>query len=228
MGEHLLAVDPGGTTGLAWCPMECLGMKVDSRLGKMIEMGQIEGDVGRQSAALGRGIVKLKVRIVVSESSDQFLLAPRQGAMRKHSLIPIKMSGAVQACVGIMNDRFKQMSTGEGSPPVKHEQMLMWHEWPMVFVEQTPSQAKSVVGNEVLKALGVEWTSKSRERHQLDAARHLVTFLRRYGAQHQRKASGSDGGDGRSPFRIMIDEGLDRELVRREHVLGKIVEGDDG
>ena len=198
MGEHLLAVDPGGTTGLAWCPVEYLGVKMDDRFGNVIEMGQIEGGVAEQASKLGRGIVRLKARAVISESSDHFLLRARSGTMRKHSLIPIKMSGALSACVGIQNDRFRLYM--EQHPDVKMEQCLLAGVWPMMMIEQTPSQAKSVVSNEVLKALGVTWQNKNKERHQLDAARHLVLFLRRYAAAH---------AGGKSPFRELIDKELD-------------------
>lgn len=203
MPEHLLAVDPGGTTGLAWCSLNCLGMKLDNRFGNMVSLGQIEGTVSEQAAALGRGIVRLQARAVVSESSDHFLLRARSGTMRKHSLIPIKMAGAIGALVGIQNDRFfRAVKRG-----VVREQMVHENIWPMMLVEQTPSQAKSVVSNDVLGALGVTWANKNKERHQLDAARHLVLFLRRYSAVH---------AGGKSPFRVLIDEELDWDMKMRE------------
>lgn len=224
MSEHILAVDPGGTTGLAWCPVSCLGMKLDDRFGSMVEMGQVEGSVSEQAAKLGKGIVRLKVRAVISETSDHFLLAPRasKGAFRKHSLIPIKMSGAMQALVGIQNSRFREYT--KSHPVAVREQYEHANIWPITFVEQTPSQAKSVVSDDVLEALGLGWQNKNKERHQLDAARHLVLFLRRYVATWQ-----TSGGDGRSPFRMLIDSELDwDEQMRSSRLAAMMKGGDDG
>lgn len=151
MGLSIVAVDPGMTTGLAWCPSECLRLKTfDGRVVEMVGLGQISGEVPIQAVKIGNGLKRLDGRICISESSDHFLLA---GAGRgKHSLVPVKLNGALSA-----------MCMLAGS----------------MFIEQTPAQAKGVVKDAVLMEMGFMW-HKTNERHQIDALRHLVLFIRRY------------------------------------------------
>lgn len=160
---NILAVDPGGTTGLAWCPSEVLATGiVDDRLSSLVSLGQIAGTIPEQAIKLWKGMERTDACIVISESSDHFLLA---GAGRgQHSLIPIKLNGALSAMC--------QLRSHAGAATA--------------FVEQTPGQAKGVVKDNVLNALGFVWR-KTNERHQIDALRHLVLFVRRY--QESKKAN---------------------------------------
>lgn len=155
----ILAVDPGGTTGLAWCDALWSQTTLDDRFGATVGVGQITGDIGEQIWKIAQGIKRLDVRLVVAESSDHFLLRSG-GALRKTSLIPIRLSGGLMAAVTALNHQ------GVG---VRYE---------VRYEEQTPSQAKGTISDDVLHALGFTWL-KTKERHQADAMRHLVLALRR-------------------------------------------------
>jgi len=170
-GEHILAVDPGGTTGLCWCSMDELfspSLDDDLQMKKKlisegfvnrIEWGEITGTVAQQAWKIALGCQRLGVRIIVWESSDHFLLAPRGGmAMRKHALIPIKMAGALETVVIGLNKKGHAI----------------------VGVEQTASMGK-IINDDVLGMYGVQKGKKlsGMGRHERDATRHLIEFLRR-------------------------------------------------
>jgi len=170
--HSILAVDPGETTGLAWCDAAVMtsGMKIDSRFVNHVEVGQIDGRVGEQVMKIFRGVNRVNVRLVVSEASDHFLLQGGR-SLRKSALVPIRMSGGLD----VMCTALRAQSNGRR---------------PMVFVEQTPSQAKSVVTDAVLREYGFE-ISRAR-RHELDAVRHLILLIRRYGESKRRKQAFAD------------------------------------
>jgi hypothetical protein len=183
MGLSILCVDPGMTTGLAWCPTECLTMKVlDERFVDMVSMGQIAGTPVEQARPLWKGISRVRAAIVVSESSDHFLLA---GAGRgQHSLVPIKLNGMLSAMCQLRNMAWEdKLEAGVA------EQQLVHQGWTKsLFVEQTPGQAKGVVKDAQLMGMGFVW-GKTNERHQIDALRHLVLFIRRYQESERAKSA---------------------------------------
>jgi hypothetical protein len=171
----VLAVDPGGESGLAWCDSLIASLKVhDERLAGMISLGQITGSVEEQAWKIHLGVRRLDVRVVIMETSDHFLLQAHRRNMRKHSLIPIEMNGAI-----------KMMC--------KALQMQGLH---IVHVPQTASQGKSSVSDEMLERFGFTW-KKHAERHQMDAARHLITFMRRVmnGSVDESVMVALEGGD---------------------------------
>jgi hypothetical protein len=172
MDGSVLAIDPGETTGLAWCPL-LLAVDGESPLkGKGVadpeyaaqfEWGLVAGTVEEQSWKIGMGVTRLHSRILVVESSDHFLLVGGK-SLKKSSLVPIKLDGAISAIQSIMNHREGQKENWFG----------------VTVVRQTPSQAKGVVTDDVLKALGFPMADlRGENRHSKDALRHLVLFLRR-------------------------------------------------
>lgn len=173
-GLSILAVDPGVTTGLAWCPSECVRMKtLDSRFVDMVRMGQITGQPVEQMRPLWKGISRVRACIVISESSDHFLLAGAGRGM--HSLVPIKLNGALSGMAQLRNMAWEErLASGAAQEQLEHQG---WTK--TLFVEQTPAQAKGVVKDAHLEGMGFKW-AKTNDRHQIDALRHLVLFLRRY------------------------------------------------
>jgi len=184
--EHVLAADPGETSGLAWCELSViLGVegsplsgagKRDERYARLFEWGEIKGDIGKQAKLMAKGIRELQARVLVTEVSDHFLQQKRAYALTHSSLVPIKLVGAYTALVALQN--------WQGSKS-------------MVLVEQTPSQAKKVMTDKVLRAYGFPVGKRAAKAvgldpmspHEADAVRHLLLFIRRmYGS------SGTGGG----------------------------------
>jgi hypothetical protein len=166
----LLAVDPGGTTGLAWADsLVLVGGAMDERTKGLMGTGEITGDIADQGWKLHKGIVRLDVRVIVSESSDHFVLAPMgKGRLTKHSLVPVKLAGIISFIARAENE----------------------HTQPLVHYEQTPSQAKSVVKDAVLNEMGFQTSGRGRlSPHELDALRHLILLIRRY-RESKRKGDG--------------------------------------
>lgn len=181
--DTILAVDPGKTTGLAWMDVLALTkIKMDERFAHLVEWTQIEGSVGDQCWKIGRGVVKLNVRCVISESSDHFVLNPMErGHLTKASLVPIKLSGGLQAMCAVVNknaDRLEKKidasPSGEGQKAFEKAELVRCS-----FVEQTPSQAKLAITDGVLDEYGFVWR-RGKDRHAADAIRHLLLFRRRY------------------------------------------------
>jgi hypothetical protein len=182
VADHVIAADPGVTTGLAWCelsrvigvegsPIAGPGQR-DERYARLFEWGEVTGTIAEQASKMGRGIIGLRCRVLVSEESDHFLQRKRQYALTSHSLVPIKLVGAYSALVAIQNS---QLRLGNKKA------------WSMVFVGQTPSQAKSVITNEMLVGWGFPLGKRAAKAldmepmspHERDAVKHLLLFIRR-------------------------------------------------
>lgn len=153
----LLCVDPGKTTGLAWCSLiwATHDMKIDERFSQQCSYGQIEGGVNEQTQMIARGIRDLDVRLVVMEDSSHFLLKGGK-SLRKDSLIPVHLGACVDYACHVM----RQV-----------------HGIPVSFMYQTPAQAKGVMTDARMQALGLKLPNA--ERHAMDALRHLILMLRR-------------------------------------------------
>jgi len=170
-GQHILAVDPGGTSGLAWCPVEVVEGSLDERFGNVVETGDIVGSVPEQAWKISKGIFRLDVVALACESSDHFLLRRREGTLRKDSLIPIKMEGALGAVCYAVN---QQRGT------YKHG---------LSFTTQTPANAKTTYTDKRLKLVYGVNLPGTKLRHQRDAVRHLLLLLTRMRASPQFKAA---------------------------------------
>lgn len=178
--SSVLAVDPGAETGLAWCGVEDLLRPVDGTWADRVGWGTIDGSVAEQSWKIGHGMVAVRAKIVVSESSDHFLLLGRKGTLTKHSLVPIKLSGALDAVCAVMNAQYDRRLRTINPQQAEHEARHGIEPFVRtIHEEQTPSQAKSVVTNDMLVAYGFEW-ARGKDRHAMDAMRHLILFCRRY------------------------------------------------
>jgi hypothetical protein len=165
MTEHILAVDPGGTTGLCWTSIDrVLGVKgspvagggmPDERYHNLFEYGEVTGDIPEQVGKLSRGVVRLSVRIIICESSDPFLLKGGK-SLKKHSLIPVKIAAALHGIVTVSRV-------------------------PMVYVEQGSGQMKGVIKDEVLEAYGFRPRGRGKlmSTHERDAVKHALLFIRR-------------------------------------------------
>lgn len=157
---QVLCVDPGKTTGLAWASILWATHKlvIDERFAGQCAYGQIGGadvTLDEQTYMIVRGIIRVDARIVVCESSDHFLL--RQGsALRKDSLIPIELTAKIEYAVHVLNTV---------------------HGHQIKFMKQTPAQAKGVLTDARMQALGLKLPRA--ERHSMDALRHLILMLRR-------------------------------------------------
>ena len=187
-GLSVLALDPGETTGWAWCVVAYreLGFVWDgswswSRLfGAVIGSGRFEcgqeevyrGPIAGNSAAekvmvqeahacrvLGGLIDDLHLRSkaksngVVCQVTDlvveDFVL--RERTMGRNLLAPVRLTAGIA-------------------------QEVLWSEKLIGVTVQSPSDAKSVVTDERLKALGL-WIRG--QQHARDACRHLALFLRK-------------------------------------------------
>lgn len=197
--EHILAIDPGETTGLAWCSMDrVLGVdgspldgpgERDERYHHLFEWGEITGSIGQQARKIVKGMIELRARILIAEVSDHFLLSPQgKRTLRKSSLVPVKLVGALEAIVSLF---------GAAEPPDDVVGIA-----PIVLVQQTPSQAKTVITKEVLTAFGFPAFGRGKEMsaHEIDATRHLLLFIRRMYA-----SAGNERG-----FASSVVEGLRR------------------
>lgn len=153
----MLAVDPGKTTGLAWCSLMWAthAMKIDERFASECSYGQITGSVDEQTMMIGRGIREIDVRLVIVESSTHFLLKGGS-ALRKDSLIPIHLEATIGYACHVMTQV---------------------HGMDVVFRTETAAQGKGVMTDERMKALGLKLSRA--DRHSMDALRHLITYIRR-------------------------------------------------
>jgi hypothetical protein len=166
---HVVAIDPGGETGLAWLPFAALGWK-NERLTRETKMQQIKGDEIEQAPKLALGLMRLHARVVVLEVSDHFLLRAHFN-LRKYALIPVRLHGVAIAIVGINNDL--------ASHQRERKDGLVYDK--MILETQTPEMGKGILTNERLMNLGYERKEISgKNRHQGDAVKHLRTWIRRY------------------------------------------------
>lgn len=152
----ILAVDPGKTTGLAWCPVGWDGKTdADAAVGseEVDCAGGTEYDPDPECSGVLRMLMRMRrvnAVVVVVEESDHFLLRAG-GNLKPQSLVPIRLEAMLRFGLA--------------------------QKWSSVKLErQTPSQAKSTITNDRLRRLGL-WRSGSA--HERDAIRHLVTYIRR-------------------------------------------------
>lgn len=145
---HVLSIDPGETTGLAWAPTTLfLPGSVDRRMANLVQHRQISGPLTQQTDQLLLLIRKEQVSVVVMES---WRLVPGVALRGKATLAPVKLDAMLT--------------------------YAMHNKWfPIPIMYQSASQGKSVITDQRLKALGMWWRG---EEHARDATRHLVTFIR--------------------------------------------------
>jgi phage terminase large subunit-like protein len=146
----VLAVDPGRTTGLAWCDsIATLGGKMDERVGGLVSHTQVTGDDTTIARRIVAGAERIDARVIVMES---FQLRPGVALKGADALAPVKIAAMVDVLLG---------RTFGGR---------------CVLMYQTASQGKSVMTDVRMKAVGCWWKG---EPHAVDAGRHLLTFVRR-------------------------------------------------
>ena len=194
--EHVLSVDPGETSGLAWCgldqafgveysPLKGPGVR-DERYVNLFGWAQIEGPVDEQLVKIFKGVIRLNVRVLVWEMSDHFLLNPEsRGRVNKSSLVPIKLDGALQGLVHLVNESrgddpfWEEHSSGPASDRL------------MAGVRQQPGM-RNVISADVMRAFGmlgaedndVVLRPSGGGRDAYSAVQHLLVFLRRmYGTK---------------------------------------------
>ena len=147
----IMAIDPGGTTGWCLAPLAyARNARVDGRFGKAVQWGQIEGYTSHEYQV------------------DEIL-------------VMVRRSGVRVLVMETWDKRPKSALSGDALAPVSIDAMVKYglhHKWSdVVYLGQQPSMMK-IVTDDRLRRLGFEWV-KTRERHQADAARHLVVALRR-------------------------------------------------
>lgn len=166
----VMAVDPGGTTGLAWADCVCFaGGRLDRRFGNLVSHMQVGGPAEEQVDEMLALVQAVQVSVLVIES---FQLRP--GAKRGDVMSPVVV------------DAMLRYGLWKGMAGMRGMDVAVYY--------QTASQGKSVMTDGRLRALGLWWPG---EEHARDAARHLVTFVRRVRARKVvLEGSGSGGGRG--------------------------------
>lgn len=135
MNPQILAIDPGGTTGLAWGPtMLWMPGKMDERFGHMVKHQQIEGPWPEQVDRILAACVKIGIWYVVVES---FQIRPHSVLKGGDALTPVRIGSAL-------------------------EYMLRQTNIPLFY--QTASQGKGVMTDARLKALGLWWPGEDHAR----------------------------------------------------------------
>jgi len=155
-----LAVDPGGTTGLAWGPL-LLGASssvLDERLIDMLAWGQITGTEEHQARMIVKGALKIDARVIIVESSDHFLLKAGSN-LSKSSLIPVRIGAMVRGNLELL----------------RHDGSVRWGS--VIYEEQTPAMTKGVFSKARMAALGL--SLGHADRHSEDALKHLLMYFRR-------------------------------------------------
>lgn len=160
----IIAVDPGGTTGLAWVDSMVLNVKHvekaliagDERVRGLFGWTQIRGTnrEGRDPEAaqirkIIKGMRRLDCRVLVYESSDHFLLRAG-GNLKSYALVPIRLCGMLD----LVCDQMK-----------------------VVRVSQTPGQVKPIFTPTRMSVMGLHLSHA--DRHAEDALKHLLMCLRR-------------------------------------------------
>ena len=148
----LLAVDPGRTTGIAWCDsVALLPGAFDERIGGLVRHKQLVGTDVEISRMIVKGARAIGAHVVVMES---FQLRPGVALKGDDALSPVRIASMVEygMCIGELGSLYVSMQL------------------------QTPSQGKSVMTDARMRAVGCWWPGQD---HAVDAARHLLTFVRR-------------------------------------------------
>lgn len=151
--SSVMAIDPGETTGLcSWVP------------GNGFSAAQVEVDYSLQAKGLtveqcelltaleiARGLERMDARRGLSVLLlEDFILG--RSEMDKNLLSPVRMNQSI---------------------------LSFTHQMEYELVMQMPSERLGI-SSAYLKRLGMEWATDTGElRHQTDAAKHLVTWLRR-------------------------------------------------
>jgi hypothetical protein len=153
----IVAVDPGGTSGLAWVDTMVLNvgdvgqalLDGDERVRGLFGWQQIKGTEVAQIRKMIKGFRQLDARVVVCESSEHFLLRAG-GNLRSYALIPIRL----EAMLDLVCDQMK-----------------------VVRVAQTPGQVKPIFTPTRMGLVGLHLSHA--DRHAEDALKHLLMCLRR-------------------------------------------------
>lgn len=172
----IMGVDPGGTIGVAWAPVECVGWSVAEWKGnsELVGWEQIEEKSFRETRVGGTpknprwvgphgwsseveqvyALLKLiRGEDVVKLALESFVPSPR-ATYTHESWSPIRQNAMVEFAL--------RKSSG-------------------LITYQTASQAKSVMTDVRLRRCGLDPVPRTVFRHARDGIRHLVLLARRVG-----------------------------------------------
>lgn len=146
----VLAVDPGGVSGVAWVRFKLDELRdIEGLLRSKLECGEVAGGFLDQCKRLSRALEVVNPTHVVVENFMLRVGGPMLS--RTDGLIPVRLIGAIE--------------------------LLVWQRDPaLCFNLQNASSAKSIATDARLKDWGLWMVGQD---HARDAIRHLVVFLRR-------------------------------------------------
>lgn len=157
MPDYVMAVDPGGTVGLAWAPVDLLDYKTSSW----------KRHVGSQQITATAD----------SRYKDRNVAATMAVLGRYREL----------GCVALVCEKWQHkpgvVLRGDWSSAIVQFSMLQFAfsmKWSLnQFFEQMAAQALGVITPERLEHFGLLVKPKTKNNHQNDARSHLLMFLRR-------------------------------------------------
>lgn len=161
-GFSIMGIDPGGTTGVAWCDAVVLESVLDDRVGNIVGHEQLDASdlaevygMDGYVAVVDRILMRIRKENVRAIAIETFQLVP--GAMLKGGKTGKSPLDAV-----VVTSMLKFALTKK------------WYQCEVVM--QSASQGKGTMNDTRLRALSLWWPG---EPHARDAARHLMTLVKR-------------------------------------------------
>lgn len=109
----VLAVDPGRTTGLAWCDsVGLIPAMFDARVGQLVSHSQVEGDDVSTALKIVAGARRIGARVIVMES---FQLRPGVALRGADALAPVRIAAMVEVLLDGMIMEWQTASVGKGT-----------------------------------------------------------------------------------------------------------------